>query len=263
MRLPRTFVTLVFGLAVLAGRPALAAEEISHCTGTLAPLSPLRAISDLLESAKTLKPGVSTVTECRRHATRNGRRTIAVPPSNQVMGTCALHALRMVAMHWNAQDPSNAAFEVGDAGASTAESALGVAMANGWGNENGIAMAQLAPLARHYGYDAVALRESSIDDLKTAIESGTPPIIHFYIDGETGGPGTELVEAPVNGKSEVVPNWHAAVIEGFCRDRWGNEYVIARHAWRNDPYLWKRADFEKSWALADREMVIVRPLNKT
>lgn len=261
MRLPLALV--VPFVLLLAGRPALAAEEISHCQGAPGPASPLRAIAELVDVATTFKPGIASVTECRHHAARNGRRTIAVPPSNQVMGTCALHALRMVAMHWNAQDPTNAAFEVGDAGASTAESALGVAMAKGWGNENGIAMAKLAPLARHYGYGAVATRGSSIATLRALVESGTPPIVHFYVDTETGGPATEPVMVKVGETTEVSANWHAAVIEGFCRDRWGNEYVIARHAWRDEPYLWKRADFEKSWAMADREVVIVRPLNKS
>ena len=182
---------------------------------------------------------------------------IVVPGSYQANGTCMFRALRMVSLHWRSIGYDTEAIPVddrvpipkGDAIA-YARDVLGFTAPQIMGITTNGAVA----VAEHYGYETKVKRKATVRDLEKALAAGTPPIVSFYCCKQDGTPETEVTKLA---DGSIAPYWHAGVVEGIDRER---GVILIKHAWkRREPFVVPLSQFEKSWAHASSELLIVKP----
>jgi hypothetical protein len=195
-----------------------------------------------LENADEFPP--SEREEIARLAARALRRGADVPGRVQKGPTCGLYALGMVMDYWESRDPASTTVLVQESDDFRTDShtlspdthtmLLEVARERGYTTEGEMFYAaQLAALAREFGYQAVLHEEFTVDTLIAALDRKRPCLAGFDVDDE-GNPGE------FDGL-----NAHWAVIEShFEKD--GARFLVASHAWSGGEYVWKAEDFMKS-----------------
>lgn len=99
--------------------------------------------------------------------------------------------------------------------------------------EDGLYTTELTDLARKLGVDA-NWQQGSLAAIKQALDDGYPPIVMIDV-GNDGKP-------TVNGLGG-----HWAVVEGMYTGKDGIDYLVVKHGWSTNSYVWKASDFLKSW----------------
>ena len=153
--------------------------------------------------------------------------------------TCGFYALEMLTRYWN-QRAGTKAVSGGEM--------LDQARMRGYTVDGRVSIENLASTVREYGYTANTSSGGGIKDLEAALERGIPPIVLFCVDEGPGGP-----QASDPGRG------HFAVIEAVYSDDRGEKWVVARHSWRDQTFVWPAKKFEASWARRDHEMLLVEP----
>jgi hypothetical protein len=251
----------VDGTCEEAREPAL--SELSSLVAGIAPAPPPLPAPGPMPSAQLAAMDARTEelwpqSDFEKRIIRENQ-SLAVPGSYQGGGTCMFRSLRMVSMYWRSIGHDVQAIPVddwsglpaqGDAVA-YARDVLGVDGAQQLGIGTNGAMA----VAQHYGFDASVKQGANLRDLKDALRAGTPPIVTFYCC-EEGKPSATILR---DDKGNVVPMFHAGVIEGIDENR---GVVLLKHPWRRStPFVVPIRDFEASWKLAGKELLVVKPKN--
>ena len=169
-----------------------------------------------------------------------------VPPSVQDGSNCMFHVLRMVTLQFRATGHDVDGLDV--------KAAMAWAKAQNLTKDGGLTIHGAKKVIDWAGYTSLAKSGASMKDVEDAVRSGTPVAVIFYVDPETGGPATTIHK---DNRGNDIPAWHAAVVEGFYEDNAGRDYVIVKHGWRKEPYVYLRSEFEKSWALGGKEALFV------
>lgn len=182
--------------------------------------------------------------EIARLAARALRRGADVPGRVQKGPTCGLYALGMVMDYWEMRDPTSTTVLVQESddfrqnshtlAPDTHVRLLEVARERGYTTEGEMFYAaQLAALAREFGYQAILHEDFTLETLLAALDNKRPCLAGFDVDDE-GNPGE------FQGL-----NAHWAVIEShFEKD--GKRYLVASHAWSGGEYVWKAEEFMQS-----------------
>lgn len=195
----------------------------------------------VVRDGDTKVPAASTFEERAQRA-----KAVSVPWRDQEGPKCALYAYGMVTDFW--KDVTG-----GKAQAPPVNGPGGIfetAKEKGYTKDGGITLTNLARIAQGNGYKTKYGDDwrgaKGMDDIKAALGRKHPVIIVFDVDKGEGNPGDFGGERA-----------HAAVIQGVFKDEDGQEYVVAKHGWREKDYVWRVQDFEKSWKTFDRPMLEV------
>lgn len=163
-----------------------------------------------------------------------------VPGRIQDGPTCGLYALGMVMDFFDVKDSTNLnpLVQASDATRRGAHSRapdsqdllFETAKASGYTTQGEMFhTAQLAQLARQFGYEATVTEEFTFEHLKASVDRGNPALVGFDVD-DAGNPGNfEGLRA------------HWAVVEGYF-EKDGVDYVVATHGWTGAEYVWRASD---------------------
>ena len=266
----QTFLSLALAsaLALAAGSAAAQTTDGTCVTSPEPALSGLSALLGQIAALPTPIPPMSEMELANRDANAakafpltdferaviRDHATLTVPGSYQSDGTCLFHALRMVSMHWRSIGHDVTAIPVDDRSAFATGDAIAYArdvLGKKDARQSGINFEQARKIGEHYGFAVDVRSGASMHDLLDAVRNGTPPIVKFYCC-ENGKPSTEVTRLA---DGTIAPFFHAGVIEGIDENR---GLVIIKHAWnRKQPFVVPIAEFEKSWKLANREMLVM------
>lgn len=207
--------------------------------------SPVVAMAERDPADVVVRDGETTPPETLTFEQRVQRaKSVDVPWREQEGPKCALYAFGMVTDYWSRRNggKSQAPPVNGPGGI------FETAKEKGYTKEGGITLPNLSRIAQGFGYKTKYSDDwrgaKGMEDIKAALARKHPVIIVFDVDKGEGNP------ADFGGERA-----HAAVIQGVFKDDDGQEYVIAKHGWREKDYVWRVEDFEKSWNIFDRPML--------
>lgn len=163
---------------------------------------------------------------------------------------CGFHALRMLMRYYAPTGSIVPGMEFGfDPMRYVAQS-----MSIGYGG--GINGFHMGLIAIHYGFDVTVAANvaghhdaaPTMDAIRAAVAKGRPAAVLICVD-EHG--------CPVRKSQALGSHW--AVVEGFVKGPDGVEYVVAKHPWRGENFLWRADVFEASWKDVESQLVTIEP----
>jgi hypothetical protein len=230
--------------------PKIAEPGIAALGGFLADPEVKPIVAPRIGCEETTPEGAKTLSRAK---------TLDVPADVQPGGstTCGFHVLRSMMRYWDRQTPGGSlvpGMSVGYDPIYNVAQSLRVAY-GGWANAFALTV-----IAGHYGY---AAQSADGNDPK---HRDPPTFAGIRNDVENGRPVAALIcvdehGCPVRFKNSLGGHW--CVIEGFVTGADGKNYIVVKHPWRAESFLWSAADFEASWNDLNRQVVRIAPTSQT
>ena len=177
-----------------------------------------------------------------------GTPFLDVPNRPQKGSMCGFFAAKMTLDFWE---------KSAETGAPRAQDLFDEGVAIGVTRDGYVTTTGLAESVEAFGYEVKVEKKATLQDLEDAIEDGVPPIVLFVVDNDSTSPGYAGPRTKEHPKMNL---GHFAVIQAVYTDSSGEQWIVAKHGWAAEgSYLWRASDFEESWSLRNREMLLVEP----